>query len=314
MNIDLIKVGDRFRRDMGDIDTLAESIRARGLLQPIVVDPSGNLIAGERRLQACVHLGWRDIQVNIVDLDADGQLRAQEEENVCRKAFLPSEAVAIKRAVAERERVKAKQRMVAAHASPGNLPEQDKGRVRDKAAAIARVSGRTLEKAERVVRAAEANPSLAPIVEAMDRTGKVDPAYQKVRELRSGADLVVAIRKLAGQGYTAQEMRGQLPVHLQRGVDTEKVHRLAHENDITLARTNRGGKINNLRVIRMVVDEVTGTTLLLRYLQVDEVDPEQAREWADEMASALRPLKQLARQLSRRAGQEHPQNDTGGCL
>ncbi|MDW9503036.1 hypothetical protein GOB10_18440 [Sinorhizobium meliloti] len=59
--IDRIVVGRRFRRDFGDLDALAASIRDLGLLQPIVIDQDGNLLAGERRLRACRLLGWTEI-------------------------------------------------------------------------------------------------------------------------------------------------------------------------------------------------------------------------------------------------------------
>ena len=39
MKVADIKVGKRIRKDMGDLDGLAESIRELGLLQPIVVFP-----------------------------------------------------------------------------------------------------------------------------------------------------------------------------------------------------------------------------------------------------------------------------------
>jgi hypothetical protein len=45
-----IKVGERFRKDMGDIDGLAAKLKEVGaLLHPIVVRSDGTLIAGERR-------------------------------------------------------------------------------------------------------------------------------------------------------------------------------------------------------------------------------------------------------------------------
>jgi len=56
-----IHVGERHRRDMGDIDHLAASIEDVGILHPIVVTPGGELIAGQRRLQACKLLGWSAI-------------------------------------------------------------------------------------------------------------------------------------------------------------------------------------------------------------------------------------------------------------
>jgi ParB/RepB/Spo0J family partition protein len=65
-----IVVGTRHRRDMGDIDGLAASIKELGLLQPIVVRPDGVLVAGERRLRAAKLLGWTEIPVNVVDVGA----------------------------------------------------------------------------------------------------------------------------------------------------------------------------------------------------------------------------------------------------
>ncbi len=47
-----IRIGERHRRDLGDVDALAASIAAVGLMHPIVVMPDGTLIAGRRRLEA----------------------------------------------------------------------------------------------------------------------------------------------------------------------------------------------------------------------------------------------------------------------
>jgi ParB family chromosome partitioning protein len=51
--LDAIVVGDRHRRDLGDIAGLATSIAKIGLLNPIAVDENGRLLAGARRLAAC---------------------------------------------------------------------------------------------------------------------------------------------------------------------------------------------------------------------------------------------------------------------
>lgn len=48
----------RQRRDLGDLTELAASIRAVGLINPIVITREGQLIAGERRLAAVQSLGW----------------------------------------------------------------------------------------------------------------------------------------------------------------------------------------------------------------------------------------------------------------
>ena len=58
IDIAAICLGERHRKEMGDLDRLARSIADVGLLQPIVITPDGRLIAGERRLRACRLLNW----------------------------------------------------------------------------------------------------------------------------------------------------------------------------------------------------------------------------------------------------------------
>lgn len=88
-----VQVEDRHRSDVGDLDSLAESLRELGQLQPIVVTADLRLIAGARRLAAARSLGWAEIEAKIAgDLtDAATLLRAERDENTCRKAFTPTE-------------------------------------------------------------------------------------------------------------------------------------------------------------------------------------------------------------------------------
>jgi ParB family chromosome partitioning protein len=60
-----IKVGERFRRKLGNIDLLAQFIKEEGLLYPILVDKDGNLIDGYRRLVALKQLGIEETEVII---------------------------------------------------------------------------------------------------------------------------------------------------------------------------------------------------------------------------------------------------------
>ncbi len=69
MKIAEIKIGKRHRKDLGDLQSLADSIQEIGLLHPIVVTEDGELIAGERRLEACKLLGWEEIPVSIIKLE-----------------------------------------------------------------------------------------------------------------------------------------------------------------------------------------------------------------------------------------------------
>src|SRR6478735_413993 len=151
--ISRIKVSNRFRRDVGDVTSLADSIATIGLLHPVVATPDGTLIAGARRLVACQRLGWTNVPVNVVDLDE--VVRGEFAENSYRKDFTLSEAVAIKRALEPLERAKAKERQGAgAKLAPGA-----KGKTRDKVASFTGVSHATLARAGAIVDAANAEPA-----------------------------------------------------------------------------------------------------------------------------------------------------------
>lgn len=56
-----IRVEERYREDMGDINQLAETMREKGLVQPISVDQNYKLLAGGRRFAAAELLGWHTI-------------------------------------------------------------------------------------------------------------------------------------------------------------------------------------------------------------------------------------------------------------
>ena len=88
-----IKIGDRFRKDMGDLNDLAQSINEGQLLQPIGINPDHELIWGQRRLLACRDiLGRETIMARIVDVPA---LLGQFDENLVRKEFTITERIAI---------------------------------------------------------------------------------------------------------------------------------------------------------------------------------------------------------------------------
>ena len=175
-----IKFGTRFRKEMGDVHTLARSIEQFGLFHPIVVDKDNQLVSGLRRIRAFKHLGRKEIPVTVLDLD--DLVGAEYDENVERKSFTPSEMVAIKEALEAKEVAAAKERQ-SQGGSVGKLPEAAKGRALDKIAKAAGTSRRTIEKAEKVVKAAKADPEKhGKLAEEMDKDGKVDKAYKRLKE------------------------------------------------------------------------------------------------------------------------------------
>lgn len=91
--IDAIHVGLRRRQKLGRLQGLARSIQAHGLLHPLLVRNGNELVAGQRRLEACRSLGWTRIPVRRVDHLIDEELRAIElDENTEREALLDFEA------------------------------------------------------------------------------------------------------------------------------------------------------------------------------------------------------------------------------
>jgi DNA modification methylase len=101
-----IVVGDRVRKDFGDIDQLANSIREHGLIQPLVITRDKRLIAGERRLRALnklgiltvihtIHFVWKD---EIDELKLKGM---EVEENLRRKQLSWQEEILAKKRLFE---------------------------------------------------------------------------------------------------------------------------------------------------------------------------------------------------------------------
>ena len=185
--IDAIRVGKRYRHDLGDLTDLATSIEQIGLLHPIVVNESHDLIAGARRLAACRSLGWQEVPVNVLPLKKI--VRGEYAENAYRLDLPPSDTVAIWRAVLPLEQDAARKRQEVTRVKPGEnvaLQGVEKfstptGRAKDQVANLAGVSRWTLEKATAIVEAAEKDPErYAPLVERMDTTGKVDAVFREL--------------------------------------------------------------------------------------------------------------------------------------
>jgi ParB family chromosome partitioning protein len=198
--IKIIEIGERHRRDLGDIAALAESIRNVGLLHPPVITPGGKLIAGERRLEACKLLGWKEIPVTVIDLES--VVRGEFAENTHRKNFTLSEAVDIKRALEPLEKAAAKERQgTRTDKHPGKLPTSSKGRAADKAARAAGMARRTLEKAEAIVDAAEAKPDkYGKLLADMDRTGRVNGVHRRLKIFQQAERIRAEPRPLPGNG------------------------------------------------------------------------------------------------------------------
>jgi N6-adenosine-specific RNA methylase IME4 len=191
-----IRIGDRHRKDFGDIDALARSIDKEGLLQPVAITPADELIAGARRMRAWPLSKFRDDPIPVHVVDIDEIVRGEWSENSQRKDFTPSEIVALKRAIEPKLREEAKERRGARTDLRGNSPDVDAppaGRAADKVAGFVGRDRKTISKAEAVVEAAEAEPAkYGKLVEAMDRTGRVNGPFKRLQVLKQSEALRVS--------------------------------------------------------------------------------------------------------------------------
>jgi ParB family transcriptional regulator, chromosome partitioning protein len=82
------------RQVMGDLSELIASITEKGILEPLVVRQRGErfqIVAGERRYQAAVQVGLRELPVVIRDVDDTEMLELALIENLQRKDLTPFE-------------------------------------------------------------------------------------------------------------------------------------------------------------------------------------------------------------------------------
>ena len=182
VNIADIRIEDRHRKDLGNIESLAASIAEVGLLHPVVITPDKRLIAGERRIAAAKSLGWDEIPVTVLDLDAI--VRGEVAENRDRLDFSPTEMVDIARDIEPMERDAAKERQ----GKRNDIEHHENftgcsGPAMDKVAAAIGVTRPTLEKAIDVVEVAEEDPQMfGDLPEMMDKKRKVDGAYREMKK------------------------------------------------------------------------------------------------------------------------------------
>jgi ParB family chromosome partitioning protein len=82
------------RQVMGDLSELMASIAEKGIIEPIIVRPRGRrfqIVAGERRYQAAVQVGLREIPIVIREVDDNEIVEIALIENIQRKDLTPFE-------------------------------------------------------------------------------------------------------------------------------------------------------------------------------------------------------------------------------
>jgi len=179
MDISKIRIGDRFRRQVGDLSNLAGSIERIGLLQPVLIDGKNNLIAGMRRIRAFESLGRTSIPC-IVYTDMPPIPDCEIDENVRRKKFGITEVVGIKDYLRQTRRPEPARAAPSGSGKAGGAGSGKKirGRTRDLVSEMTGYSPRQVDKIDAIVKGAEKDPKCAELIRDVDAGKKsVATAY-----------------------------------------------------------------------------------------------------------------------------------------
>lgn len=280
LRITEVKIGDRARTNLGDIDKLMTSIAETGLLQPILVTRHNELISGWRRLEACRRLGWEGIPAVLADslTEVVDQLRAERDETTCREPMAPSEMVALGLTIEELERTNAEARrtegrIVGGRVRQGQLERTNaaKRKTTEVVADALGVSTRTYERARALVQAAQHGDELAAEqVRCMDETGAITPAYNRWKGLP--------------QAPTGRQQPRTDPDPVK--ASGARLPRRSQHKAISSALST----INGLVIGLDSVEEIDGA-----------VTKEEAARWARDLSDAVRALRALKRKLGEHA-------------
>jgi ParB-like chromosome segregation protein Spo0J len=288
--IDKVQIGQRFRRDLGDLTGLQESITNVGLLHPVVVTPDFALVAGHRRLEAMRALGFDEVPVRIAYslTNARALLTAEQDENTCRKDMTVSERTALTDALLAIEKPKAKERQREGgergreSRTFGSCPAGQEPNVRLSGGVAEKLAGEaagwsrsSYQRAKKVIDAAE-NAGLPGEVRAL--------AQQLVREMDSGDRAPTSALKV-------------LEAAVPSGPDVEA--RPTTERPATNPRPKRLPQRDATKQVERGIQTITGVCMGLRQIDATTVarNAEEAARWMGDLSAAIRTLTQLRNQL-----------------
>lgn len=337
-----VRIGDRARKDYGDLASLKASIAEHGLLQPIVLLPGNYLLCGGRRLEAFRQLGEESIPFRRVSTqgDAISRLKAERDENTCRKDMTPSELVAIGKKLEELKRPEAEQRQRDGQRLGGQIrqgsaswPDGQEAEARGTRAEVAEAIGMsesTYKRAKRVVEAAN-DPALDPdvretaqiarmqmddgsmtvsaaeraVIDAMAGGDRADPAASPAApsaRLRKvpREQRVEQIRALADTGRTSAQIGDDI------GVGEEQVRRIAKEAGITitadeLLRGTRRFKVDHNHVIDHLAMSLDALLSGLSIVNYDALDIRRIEQWVMSLTASRTQLNACIAEIKKRS-------------
>jgi DNA modification methylase len=207
LSIDTIVIKDRIRKDFGNLDELANSIREVGLIQPIVVtrETPPSLLAGERRLRAMQKLGIKTLvhaKTFIYNDEVDDvKKKAIEcEENIRRKALTWQEEVLAKKRLLEI------MQQIHGVAGPGHPSRSDSLGITSSGFGINKLANLLGESNAQTSKDIE----LARLIEAVPDLGKAETKEAARRQAVLGTAVAVALAQAAQKPQQPSEQKWRL--------------------------------------------------------------------------------------------------------
>lgn len=171
-----IKIGKRCRKDVSRVESLAESMGAIGLVNPVTVNRDNELLCGAKRVYAAMYLGWETIDVRVMDAKPGSYeaLLIEHDENAEREGWTDSERVELAKAIRE----KIGERQGVRSDLGANAPKLA-GRTDAHIAEVVGLGSReTLARAEKVV-----DQGIPALVKAMDNGQLSKAAAAKIADM-----------------------------------------------------------------------------------------------------------------------------------
>ncbi|AAX91353.1 ParB-like partition nuclease [Staphylococcus phage EW] len=277
LDINKVKIGKRIRTDYGDIQSLADDIEDRGLINPPVVTPDYELIAGERRLRAMKKLDYKQIEVRVMSVeDAEHKLKLEISENEERKEFTYSEKMDYAKQLERIEAKKARERKLAGKDLMVHGPQGVKGTTRDivgKASGFG--SGSTYKRAKYIYENAD-DETIKEIDEGKKSIRKVHDELRakekkkEVKDMNAPENLVTSSVKgqrepvLESRNSKKRDRREEINARADALTDEEKRLMEAEGNAITIV-TLADNLLN-------LIEGITDLDLTLNFLKTQSTE------------------------------------------
>ena len=234
----------RTRMDEGALDELAESIKAQGIMQPILVrrldgesaeakNAEFEIIAGERRFRAARLAGLDRVPVLVRDVPNESAAAMSLIENIQREDLNPL------------EEAQGLQRLVAEFGLTHEAAAQAVGRSRSAASNLLRLLN-LAEPAQQMLMAGDIDMGHARALLSLDRGTQITAANQIAAKKMSVREAEALVKRLAAEFTLTPSRRsndGEKSRDLQR-VEEELADLLTAEVEVRIKkRSKRGGKV-----------------------------------------------------------------------